>query len=527
MHPSETPSSPLAAEVEILRHRLEAVAEQMGETLARTAFSANIKERRDHSCAVFDGRGELLAQAAHIPVHLGSMPASVEAALACMAFGPGDVVLLNDPYAGGSHLPDLTMITPICGGERIVGYAANRAHHADVGGRTPGSMGVTTHIDEEGVRIAPTKWYAAGREDVAFRERFLSAVRVPRERLGDLRAQLAANEVGRRGLLGLVEGYGASRFLRLAEELRRYTARRMRQALAALPPGEYAAEEWLDGDGIEARPIRIAVRVRLDGGEAIVDFSGTDRQVPGCVNCPLAVTRSATVYVFACLADEALPHNAGMFEPIRVSAPRGCVVNAEHPAAVAAGNVETSQRIVDVLLRALAGAAPERIPAGASGTMASLSLGGTDPANGTEFTYYETIAGGMGAWAEGAGESAVHTHMTNTLNTPIEAIEGQFPLRVVRYEIRRDSGGSGQHRGGDGIVRAIEALAPVSATLLADRERHGGLGLAGGSDGAGLSVHLRRCDGRMERMGSKFSVDLAAGEQLIVETPGGGGWGTE
>ncbi len=516
----------MGGRLEVFRHRLVAVAEQMGETLGRTAYSANIKERHDHSCAVFDLRGRLLAQAAHIPVHLGSMPASVEAVLRDLRLGAGDVAIVNDPYAGGTHLPDITLVTPIVVGERVVGYAANRAHHADVGGVVPGSMGVTTSIEQEGVRISPTKWYSSGVEDAGFRERFLGAVRGPAERLGDLRAQVAANEVGRRGIVGLIERYGESGFAELSDELLAYAERMVRNAIAEIPPGTYEAEDFLDGDGISSEAIRIAVRVGVTPTSVIVDFVGSAPQVRGCVNCPLAVTRSAVYYVFACLAGERLPHNAGMFAPIEVRAPEGSVVNAAYPAAVAAGNVETSQRVVDVVMSALAKAVPERVAAGAAGTMASISFGGVDPRSGREFTYYETIAGGMGASAVGAGASAVQTHMTNTLNTPIEALESAYPLSIERYEVRRGSGGAGRHRGGDGIVREIRALCAMTASILADRSTRGGAGLLGGGDGQPFAAFLIRANGLREALACKVTRKLEAGDRLRIETPGGGGYGT-
>ncbi len=515
-----------AGQLEVFRHRLEAIAEQMGETLARTAYSANIKERRDHSCAVFDANGRLLAQAAHIPVHLGSMPASVAAALEMARPQAGDVILLNDPYAGGTHLPDVTVVSPVVWGERIVGFVANRAHHADIGGSVPGSMGVTTSIEQEGVRLGPTRWFQAGREDVAFRERFLGAVRGPVERLGDLRAQLAANEIGQRQMGGLFDRYGAIAFESLSAELMAYAERLVRATLASIPAGSYSAEDYLDGDGLTDARIRIAVRLDVSHDGILADFEGTSAQVAGCVNCPLAVTRSAVGYVIACLVGDRLPHNAGMFAPITVRAPRGCVVNAEYPAAVAAGNVETSQRIVDVVLRALSTAVPERIPAGAAGTMASISFGGVDPTTGREFTYYETVGGGMGAWSEGDGESAVHTHMTNTLNTPIEALESAFPVRAICYAIRRGSGGAGGQCGGDGIVREIEALVPLTASVLADRGRGGGGGLQRGGDGAALRVAVASRDGRVRELPSKATFELGVGDRLRIETPGGGGFGS-
>jgi len=511
--------------LEVFRHRLEAVAEQMGETLARTAYSANIKERRDHSCAVFDANGRLLAQAAHIPVHLGSMPASVAAALNALAPRVGDVIVLNDPFQGGTHLPDITMISPIAADGGIVGYVANRAHHADIGGAVPGSMGVTTNINQEGLRIGPTRWFAGGKEDAGFVQQFLAEVRGPVERLGDLRAQLSANEIGQRGIRNLIDRYGRENFAVLSNDLLVYAERLVRAMLASMRPGCYSAQDQLDGDGVTDRAIRIALELSISDNGVVADFRDTDKQVTGCVNCPLAVTQSAVGYVIACLVGERLPHNAGMFAPIEVRAPRGCVVNAEYPAAVAAGNVETSQRIVDIVLRALAEAIPDRVPAGAAGTMASVSFGCTATGSGPEFAYYETIGGGMGAWSNGDGESAVHTHMTNTLNTPIEALESAFPVRAMHYSIRRGSGGVGRHRGGDGIIREILALAPMTASVLADRSRRGGAGLAGGGNGAPLRITLTAVGGRERALPSKATFSLEKGERLRIETPGGGGFG--
>ncbi|MFO0974552.1 MAG: hydantoinase B/oxoprolinase family protein [Phycisphaerae bacterium] len=514
---------PLAARIELFRHCLVAIAEQMGETLARTAFSPNIKERRDHSCALFDAGGRLLAQAAHIPVHLGSMPDSVAAALQSGPLAPGDVIILNDPFRGGTHLPDLTLVTPVFDRERLIGLAANRAHHADVGGRTAASMGVSRHIDDEGIRLPPVKWFAAGQEQPELHARFLSRLETARERLGDLRAQLAANVVGARGLVSLVARHGAG-FQPLCGELLAYGERLMRLAIAEIPRGDYAAADTLDGDGVSDRPIRIQLRLHVADGQVVADFAGTDPQVDGCVNCPLSVTRSAVAYVFACLAGPRLPHNAGMFAPLRVIAPPGCVVNAREPAAVAAGNVETSQRVVDVVLRALATALPQRVPAGSAGTMASVSLAGRDR-RGRPFAYYETIGGGSGATPSMRGADAVHTHMTNTLNTPVEALESAYPLRVRRYTIRAGSGGGGAHPGGAGIVRELEALVDLDGALLADRTSRGGAGLRGGGDGQPFVATLKPAGGTPRMLPGKTNFRLARGDILTIETPGGGGVG--
>lgn len=497
----------------------------MGHTLGRTACSANIKERRDHSCALFDADGILLAQAAHIPVHLGSMAASVRAARNAAPMRPGDAVLLNDPFAGGTHLPDLTLVSPVYDGETRVGFAANRAHHADVGGAQPGSMGVSSSIHQEGLRIPPVRWFADGVEQHDVRAMLLANMRGSQERRGDLLAQASANEIGSRALRDLRARYGDGEFDALSRDLLNYSERLMRCAIAAIPDGDYFARDFLEGDGIRPDDVVILARVSIRGDEAHIDFAGTSDAVEGCVNCPLSVAEAAVAYVFVCLAGSALPHNGGMTRPIRVSAPAGCLVNAAYPSAVAAGNVETSQRIVDVLLTALASALPDRIPAGSAGTMNSLSLGGIDPRSGRPFTYYETIAGGSGGSAEGPGESGVQTHMTNTRNTPTEALESAFPVRLERYRMARGSGGDGQHAGGDGIIRAITALSNMNGALLADRHRRGPAGQNGGAAGRPGSARIVRANGEVQILGCKCSFELRAGDCVEIVTPGGGACG--
>jgi N-methylhydantoinase B len=553
-----------AVELEIFRLLLVAAAEQMGQALARTGHSANIKERRDFSCAIFTPGGDLLAQAAHVPVHLGSMPASVTAALARLDPQPGDVILLNDPFAGGTHLPDITMITPVALDGRVVALAANRAHHADVGGMSSGSMPLSTNIFQEGLRIPPVRWWAGGREDAAVTELLLANVRTPEERLGDLRAQQAANAVGARAVLEVIERYGigghnggrasrgpaalgeaASRgpaalgwvtqrkpavppFDVLCESLLAYAERMMRQAIGSIPDGTYLFEDVLDGDGVTEQPVPIAAAVTIAGDEATVDFTGSAAQTAGCVNCPAAVTHSAVYYVFAALAGDSArggPLNAGACRPIRVVLPDDCVLNACFPAAVAAGNVETSQRVVDVLLGALARAVPERVCAAGAGTMSSLSLGGVDPRTGQRFTYYETIGGGMGAWPGGHGASAVHTHMTNTMNTPVEALEMAFPLRITRYQVAGGTGGVGRYPGGDGIIREIETLTELDGALLADRHHHAPWGIAAGGPGTPGSAAIIDPDGTEHPLPPKSTLHLAPGQRLRIITPGGGGAG--
>jgi N-methylhydantoinase B len=514
-----------AAALEIANHRLGGIAEEMGVVLGRTALSPNIKERRDYSCAVFDATGELVAQAAHIPVHLGSTPLSVRAAIEHVRMAPGDVVVLNDPFAGGTHLPDVTVVAPVFAARarRPFAYVANRAHHADIGGMDPGSMPVGTDIFQEGVRIPPVRLVAGGELVPDLLALFLANTRVPEERTGDLMAQWAALRVGGARLEALADRVGGVGVLAAQmAALKDYSAALMRTELRGLPSGTYVAEDVLDDDGLGTERIRIAVRVRIGGGRAQVDFTGTAPQVRGPVNANYAVTRSAVLYVFRALATEPIPPNDGMARPLEIRAPAGTVVNANFPAAVAGGNVETSQRIVDVVLRALARAVPERIPAASCGSMNNVALGGR--AGGRIFAYYETLAGGAGASAAGAGASAVHTHMTNTMNTPIEALEAYYPLRVTRYALRPRSGGRGRHAGGCGLVREIEFLSAARVTLLTERRSVRPYGLAGGRPGRpGLNQLIRR--GLATPLPAKTSLDVEAGDRLRIETPGGGGFG--
>jgi N-methylhydantoinase B len=511
--------------LEIANHRLAAVAEEMGVVLCRTALSPNIKERRDYSCAVFDSTGGLVAQAAHIPVHLGSTPLAVRAAIEQVPMGPGDVTILNDPFAGGTHLPDVTVVAPVYRprGRRPFAYVANRAHHADIGGMAPGSMPLASEIFQEGFRLPPVRLVAGGRPVPEVLALFLANTRVPAEREGDLMAQWAALRIGAKRLRELAAGEGPAPLARQMAALQRYSAALMRAALSRLPAGCYLARDVLDDDGLGTERIPIAVSVTLGDGRARVDFTGSAPQTRGPLNANLAVTRSAVLYVFTALAEEDIPPNEGLARPLTVVAPEGSVVNARFPAAVAGGNVETSQRIVDVLLRALARAAPNRIPAASAGSMSNVALGGT--VGGRAFAYYETVAGGAGGGPLGTGASAVHTHMTNTMNTPIEALEAYYPLRVRRYGIRRGSGGRGRRPGGDGVVREIEFLAPAEVTLLGERRRHGPYGLAGGRDGLPGRDWIVRSGARRQRLPAKVTVEVEPGDRLRVETPGGGGFG--
>ncbi|MGA9355991.1 MAG: hydantoinase B/oxoprolinase family protein [Terriglobales bacterium] len=572
-------------ELEVFKNLYHSIAEEMGAALRRTSFSPNIKERRDYSCAVFDSRGQVIAMGDHMPVHLGSMPMSVAAAIEQCQLNhsplePGDVVMLNDPFRGGTHLPDITLVMPVYvgkPGKKPAGkvdngrplhtatpdfYVASRAHHADVGGTYPGSMGPCREIYQEGLRIPPVKIMRAGKIVPDVLALLLNNVRTPEEREGDLGAQIAACQTGAQRLGELCARYGLARTQKAAADLLDYSEELMRAFLASVPPGEYQAEDFLDDDGVDAKPVRIAVsinvsrvsnksrgktrpaafpttRAKLSNRAAVtIDFTGSAPQVQGAVNAVEAITYSACFYVFRCLLRDDVPATAGLMRPLRVIAPVGTVVNAHPPAAVAGGNVETSQRIVDVLLRALAHAIPDRIPAAAAGTMNNLTIGGLDSRGEFQsgsrdhasrtpqpFAYYETIAGGMGARPTKGGISGVHTHMTNSLNTPAEALENAYPVRLRQYSLRPNSGGRGLHSGGNGIIREIEVLTDAHVTLLADRRSRGPYGLKGGTDGAPGRTVIIRNDGREEELPGKTSTRLHAGERVRIESPGGGGWG--
>ncbi|MDA2925830.1 hydantoinase B/oxoprolinase family protein [Acidobacteria bacterium AH-259-G07] len=504
----------------------------MGTVLRRTAYSPNIKERRDYSCALFDGPGQLVAMGDHMPVHLGSMPLSVRAAINAFPLRPGDVVLLNDPFAGGTHLPDITMIAALyepSNPSRPVSYLATRAHHSDVGGMSPGSMPLSGDIFQEGIRIPPLKLYEAGRLNRELLRFLLYNVRTPMEREGDLAAQVGSLKVGEKRLLALIHKNGRAEVTAYMKALQDYGERVTRRLISRVADGRYSAEDLLDGGGAgeglsKGRSIKIKVAVEIAGEKMKVDFSGSAPQVPGCFNAVEAITLSAVYYVLRCLAPEDTPTSAGLMRPVRVIAPQGTIVNANYPAATAGGNVETSQRIVDALLKALCAALPDQIPAASSGTMNNLSLGGIHPATGGPFSYYETIGGGMGAGPRGDGDSGIHTHMTNSLNTPIEAFERHFPVRVQEYRLRQKSGGRGKFRGGDGIVRSLEMLADCQVTLLSERRRHPPYGLKGGRCGKTGNNYLI-VKGQRKKLPGTFSLPLLKGDIIRIETPGGGGWG--
>jgi len=506
----------LALELGLTRQLLTSVAEEMGTVLRKTAFSANIKERRDYSCAVYDRHGETIAMGDHMPVHLGAMPLSVAEAIRSFQLERGDVVILNDPFRGGTHLPDITAVSGVFlrGEHQPEFYVASRAHHADVGGMSPGSMPLASEIYQEGIRIPPVRLIHRGKADEALLNLILSNVRTPEERRGDLMAQCMSLKRGEDRLLALVRSQGRAPLRRNTQALLDYSARIMRAELRNLPRGRFLFEDSLDG-GIR---IRVAITVQKDG--VAVDFTGSSPQSQAPVNANYAIALAATMYVFRCLICEDVPFTSGLMRPIRVIAPEGSVVNARPPAAMAAGNVETSQRITDVLLGALAQAAPDRIPAASSGTMSNCSFGGVDPRTQRPFAYYETIAGGMGASATGSGISGTHTHMTNSWNTPVEAFEHLYPVRISRYSLRRGSGGHGQHRGGDGIIREFEFLSPTEFTLLSDRREKGPYGLSRGEPGqTGAAFHNDR------EIPSRARFAVAVGDRVRIETPGGGGFG--
>lgn len=514
-------------ELEIYRTLFKSVADEMGSVLKRTAYSPNIKERRDYSCAVFDGAAEVIAMGDHMPVHLGSMPMSVKAALKRFTPQPGDVIILNDPYEGGTHLPDITLIMAVFPPRRSkpCAFVASRAHHSDVGGMSPGSMPMSQEIFQEGLRIPPVKLYREGRLNRDLLRTILYNVRTPVEREGDLAAQLACLRIGERRLLELVERNGLEAFSQAMKDLQQYAQRVCEALIESIPDGSYRGEDQLDDEGTgSGNRIKIRLEIKIEGNRLSADFSKTDPQVRGCLNAVEAITVSAVNYVIRCLTPADAPSSAGLMKPVRVIAPAGSVVNARFPAATAAGNVETSQRIVDVVLRALAEALPDKIPAASSGTMNNLTVGGLHPANNQPFTYYETMGGGMGASSSADGDSGIHTHMTNSLNTPVEALERYYPFRIREYRLRPNSGGRGQFNGGDGLVRSLEFLSDCQVTILSERRRTAPYGLKGGRNGKRGSNQLQS-RGRRKRLPGKASTQVSRGEVLIVETPGGGGWG--
>ncbi|MFQ5761698.1 MAG: hydantoinase B/oxoprolinase family protein [Candidatus Bathyarchaeia archaeon] len=519
------------ATLEIIKNYLISSAEEMGVALRRSSFSPNIKERMDHSCAVFDREGRMVAQAEHIPVHLGAMPASVQQILKDFPvneMGPGDTYILNDPYRGGTHLPDITLITPVFYRNELIGFTASRAHHADVGGLAPGSMSSQAYeIFQEGLRIPPVRLVTGG---VLLKDVYaviLANVRTPKERTGDLSAQIAANSIGAERMEALAERYGLQTLLEAFDRTLNYSEALMRRQISTMPKGTYEAVDYLDDDGFSQEPININTTVTISDDKLTVDFAGTHSQVRGPVNAVEAVTRSAVYYVVRTVTDPSIPANQGLYRPLGVRAPEGTVVNAKFPAAVAGGNVETSQRIVDALYLAFSKAVPDKVPAASSGSMTNIAIGGLDHRTGAPFAYYETIAGGSGAGPNHDGVNAVHTHMTNTMNTPVEVIEQTYPLTIQAYEIRRGTGGRGRRTGGNGVRRIYRIECPETAVaILSDRRRFQPWGLHGGEGGKPGRNLLVAPGGEAMDIPSKGSIRVKRGATLVMDTPGGGGYGS-
>ncbi len=512
-----------AVELSLFNQRVTAVCDEMGTRLRQAAFSPNIRDRLDYSCAVFDAAGRLVAQAAHIPVHLGSMAYALERVVGEFAWRRGDMLVFNDPFLGGTHLPDVTVVAPVFVRDGLAGFVANRAHHADIGSSTPGSMPVSSTLEEEGVVISPQYLVRDGRIDRAKLEQFVAASCNPRDETGDYAAQIAANRFGVERLSALASDLGVAAYAAALDEINRYGESLGRKGLEVIPRGVWSFTDYMDDDGFGATDVPI--RVTLDVGDAGIgaDFTGTAAQVKGNINCPIAVTVAAVQYVFRCFLPVYAPTCHGVFSMIRITAPSGSLVNAQPPAAVTGGNVETSSRIVDCVIGALGQALPETMPAASQGTMNNLAMGWDaaegDPEHGPAWAYYETIGGGGGAGANGAGRSAVQSHMTNTLNTPVELLETKYPLRIVRYAVRRASGGRGRFCGGDGIVREYEFLQPIVFTILSERRRRRPWGVAGGDDGASGENLLNG-----NPLPAKAMARVKPGDRLTIKTPGGGGF---
>jgi N-methylhydantoinase B len=514
---TSTDSQPNSVELGLFSSRIAAICEEMGALLGRVAFSPNIRDRLDYSCALFNSQGHLLGQATHIPVHLGSMAYAMIDLVESRDWSDGDMLILNDPFKGGTHLPDITLIAPVFVAGDLSGFCANRAHHADIGSDAPGSMPVSKQIEEEGILISPTLLMRNGDIDETFLQSMLDKLTSPETSRGDFNAQIAANLLGKQRLQRLVEEYSPSVFEQRENALQSWAGTLVMQSFAEIPNGSYQFEDVLDDDGHGQSdiPIKVTVSVKNDG--VVVDFAGTAAQVTGNLNCPMPVTAAAVFYVFRCLMPAHTPACHGAMLGITIVAPKGCLLNAESPAAVAAGNVETSSRIADVICGALAQAVPDKIAAASQGTMNNLAMGRRGE-NGWD--YYETLAGGMGASIDGNGRSGRHSHMTNTLNTPVEVLELNYPLRVSRYAIRKNSGGTGRHHGGDGIVREYEFLEDANVSLLTERRRHAPWGLDGGEAG---QCGLNELDG--EELPGKIELRVSAGQILTIHTPGGGAFG--
>ena len=517
-----------AITLEVLRNALKSVADEMGAVLKLTSFSPNIKERMDASCSIFDCKAQLVAQAEHVPVHMGAMLKAVQATVAAVGkIEAGDVVIVNDPYVGGAHLPDITLVAPVDVEGTRVAYVATRAHHSDVGGMEPGSMpGKSQEVFQEGLIIPAVKLYRKGELQEDILRMILANVRTPEERRGDLNAQLASIRVGARRLEELAETYGTDLLMRGFDALLDYAERRMRKRLADLPPGVYRGEDQLDDDGWSDEPVAIKLAVTVAKDRILLDFEGSSPQRRGNINAVAPMTYSAVFFAIKVMTDASLPVNAGTFRPVEVNLPEGSFLNARHPAAVCSGNTETTQRLVDTILKVFHQFAPDRVPAASQGTMNLIGIGGRDPRNGRPYTYIETIGGGQGGRPMGPGQDGVQCNMTNTMNTPIESFEIAYPLRVERYELRDGSNGKGLNRGGLGIVRALRVVDhEARVSLQSDRRKTGPYGIGGGMPGSPGRNSVIARDGRITPQPGKASFSLQAGEMVVVETPGGGGWG--
>ncbi len=511
--------------LEVFKNRFSSIAEEMGIVLQRSSYSVNIKERKDFSCGIFDKEGRLIAQAEHIPVHLGSMPMSVKEAIKKIEFKEGDVVILNDPYKGGTHLPDITLISPVFIEGSLEFFVANRAHHSDIGGISAGSMPISDSIFQEGLIIPPIKLIEEGKINDAVLDLILNNVRTPYERDGDFKAQISANNVGINRLKEIVKEYGIEKVKIYQKALLDYSEKMIRNLIKSIPDGTYQFEDFMEDDGFDNKDIKIHLKLKIEDTNAILDFSKSDKQVRGSINAVYAITLSAVLYVFRALINKDIPTNDGCFRPITVITHKGSILDADFPSAVAGGNVETSQRIVDVVLGALSKAVPELTPSASQGTMNNLAVGGINPETEKPFSYYETIGGGMGASLKGDGESAIQSHMTNTMNTPIEAVEYEYPFLIKEYSIRKNSGGNGLYKGGDGIVKDIQFLTDVEITMISERRRLAPYGLLGGESGKVGKNYIIFKNGRKKTLPSKFHIRLKKGDRIRIETPGGGGYG--
>ncbi len=511
-------------ELEIFQNILSSIAEEMGVVLIRAGFSPNIKERRDLSCAIFQSNGDMIAQAAHIPIHLASMSFAVRAVLDMPEISEGDVLILNDPFRGGTHLPDITCIMPVFYNNKLEFFVASRAHHADIGGLTPGSMPLSTSIDQEGILIPPSKLYKKRKLNKKLFSEILASTRDPEEREGDFNAQVGAIELGEKRLLETIEKYSLKKVKQAGNELLNYSEKIMKEVIELIPNGVYEFEDYLDDDGVGTNKIPIKAKVTIKGQRARVDLRGSSGQVRGNLNTPYSVTTAAVIYVFQCLAPSSMPLNSGPLRVVEIIVDDNSILNAKYPAAVVGGNVETSQRVVDVVFGALSKAVPKKVPAASAGSMSNLTFGGINPKTGKDYAYYETIAGGMGGRFGLDGVSAIQTHMTNTLNTPIESLERELPVMLNSYSIRKNSGGQGKYRGGDSIVREYKFLLDTTVSMITERRRFAPYGIEGGGLGKkGKNTLIR--EGNASKIAPKASFKVKKGDSIRIETPGGGGWG--